>query len=52
MNIKYVQITKREWVKRGKSGRRIIIDGIKYITLFKESIGTYLQPVQITKEVA
>ena len=50
MNIKYVQITKREWVKRGKSGR-IIIDGIKYITLFKESIGTYLQPVKIVKEV-
>jgi|TARA_B110000285_G_scaffold160344_1_gene179026 hypothetical protein len=51
MSIKYIQITKDEWVKRGKSQRRIVIDGIKYITMFKESIGTYLQPVQINKEV-
>ena len=30
MSIKYIQITKDEWVKRGKSQRRIVIDGIKY----------------------
>lgn len=50
MNIKYLYITKEEWVGRRKSQRRIIIDDIKYITMFKESIGTYLQPIQI-KEV-
>ena len=51
MTIKYIQITKKEWVERGKSGR-IVIDDIKYITMFKESIGTYLQPVQIIKKVS
>lgn len=48
---KYIEITKDEWVKRGKTGRRITIDGVKHITMFKESIGTYLQPVKIIKKV-
>jgi hypothetical protein len=47
---KYIEITKDEWIKRGKTGRRITIDGVKYVTMFKESIGTYLQPVKIIKE--
>ena len=47
MAIKYLDITKEEWVKRGKRNNRIVSDGIKYIMLFDLHKGTYLQPVKI-----
>jgi len=49
MAIKYLDITKKEWVKRGKMNSRIVTDGIKYIMLFDPHKGTYLQPVKIKK---